>query len=142
MAICGKCQAESARVRSRWDAKTGAPLPDECPNCSPGSFEKFTAPSDKKMWGGWEAHPNEYEKRYDSEGVFYLRKPEYRAEQEAQLALGATDEREKQARAEIKKRAERRTLPMNSAEQAAAIAKASQIAEWITESAKEGTQVC
>lgn len=127
MAVCSNCGAEGNRVRSRWDDK--GQLPDECPNCAPGQFEKFTAPSDKKIWMGFEANPNEYEKRYDSEGVFYIRKPEYRAEQEAQLRSGATDDREAQLRAEERKRRERRTTPMDEAERISAIAKARAISD-------------
>jgi len=137
MAVCGTCKAETKRVRSRWDEK-GVQLPDECPNCAPSSFEKFTAPSEKKIWMGYEAHPNEYVK---SEDGGFDRKPEYRAEQEAKLALPATDEQEAQARAAAKKRIERRTEPMTPAEHLSAIAKAKKIADLLQEAAKEGTDI-
>lgn len=84
MAICSNCGAETKRVRSRWSPQ-GIQLPDECPQCAPQSFGKFTTPFDKQPHMGWEAHPNEYERRYDGEGAYYLRKPEYRAEQEERL---------------------------------------------------------
>lgn len=134
MAICATCGHASARVRSRWDEK-GVRLPDECHYCAPQNFEKFTAPSDKKIWMGFEANPNEYEKRYDSEGVFYIRKPEYRTEQEEKLMQPAADEAEKQRLAEEKKRKERRTLPMDPAETLAAIAKAKVIADAMQQEA-------
>jgi hypothetical protein len=117
-------------VRSRWNDK-GVALPDECPSCAPGSFEKFTAPSDKKIWMGYEAHPNEYEKRYDKDGLIYERKPEYRAEQEQKLAQQTADERDAQQRAVAEKRATRRTDRMDSVELAAALRKAEEIASWI-----------
>lgn len=137
MARCGNCGAESARVRSRWTDK-GAQLPDQCPQCSPGDMEgKVTDPSDKKIWMGYEAHPNEYEKRYDDDGVFYIRKHEYRAEQEDQLRKQATDEIERQERAENKKRLERRTEPMSASEHIEAMAKARMIADAMQEAAQQ-----
>jgi hypothetical protein len=119
MAICGNCGAQGSRVRSRWTEKTQ--LPDECPHCAPQSFEKFTAPSDKKIWMGYEAHPNEYELAPDGG---YDRKPEYRAEQEVKLAQETDDERDARLRAESNKRASRRTMPMDTTETLSAIAKA------------------
>lgn len=108
MAKCGNCGAETFRVRSRWTDK-GARLADECPECAPQIFEKFTAPSDKKIWMGYEAHPNEYVMAADGG---YDRKPEYRAEQEARLQAETEDERTERLQAEAKKRATRRTSPM------------------------------
>src|SRR5882724_8470786 len=112
MAFCSNCGADRSRVRSRWTEK-GEQLPDECPNCSPDSFEKFTAPSDKKIWMGYEAHPNEYEKQYDKDGPIFERKPEYRAEQEQKLCEQTEEEIEAQRKAEANKRAHRRTAPMD-----------------------------
>lgn len=109
-------------------------LPDECPSCAPQSFEKFTAPSDKKIWMGYEAHPNEYVKAEDGG---FDRKPEYRAEQEQKLALPATEDAEAQAMAECRKRAERRTQGMDTVELAAALNKARIIAEAIESMATE-----
>ena len=133
MAICSNCGAEGTRVRSRWNEK-GAQLPDECPSCAPGSFEKFTVPSDKKIWMGFEANPNQYEKRYDSDGVFYLRKPEYRAEQEQRLSSETEDEKDARLRAEAKKRSERRTRPMDPDELLMAVRKAADYAQALEES--------
>lgn len=82
---------------------------------------------------GFEAHPNQYQKKYDSEGVIYERKPEYRAEQEERLRGATDEEREAEARAIQKKRAERRTTEMTPAEQLAALAKARMIADWVEE---------
>lgn len=128
MAICSNCGTEGARIRSRWTEK-GVQLPDECPNCAPGSFEKFMAPSDKKIWMGYEAHPNEYEKQYDSNGVVYVRKDEYRDEQEQRLRSETEEERIERQAAEAKKRATRRTHAMDENETLAAIRKASLIAD-------------
>lgn len=133
MAICGTCSNETPRVRCRWTEK-GIELPDECPNCAPQSFEKFTDPSDKKIWMGFEAHPNEYVKAEDGG---YDRKPEYRAEQEERLGQPTEEEREAEARAIRKKRAERRTMPMTPSEQIAAMAKAAQYAAML----EEGTDI-
>lgn len=119
-------------MRSRWDDK-GNRLPDECPACSPGNFEKFSAPSDKKIWMGYEAHPNEYVR---SEDGGYDRKPEYRAEQEAQLASETADEREARLAAEAKKRATRRTRPMDALELAAAVRKAEELVGWMMNAAE------
>lgn len=135
MALCGHCGADSPRVRSRW-SKEGVQLPDECPSCAPESFYgKFTAPSDKKIWMGYEVHPNEYEKAADGG---YDRKPEYRAEQESKLAGLTADESEAEARAISKKRAERRTQPMTRSEMDSAISKARMIADWVAASAEKG----
>jgi hypothetical protein len=137
MAICSNCNAQTTRVRSRW-TEDGVQRPDECPQCAPQSFEKFTAPSDKKIWMGYEAHPNEYVK---SEDGGYDRKPEYRAEQEAHMALPTAGEKEAQERAVAQKRAERRTTPMDEAEMRQAMRKAEELATWIVASAAQGTDV-
>ena len=129
MAICSGCGNESTRTRSRWN--DDGQLPDICPHCSPESFEKFSTPSDKKIWMGFEANPNEYEKRYDNDGVFYIRKQEYRAEQEDRLRSETEEERTLREQAEARKRAERRTSPMTPAEEAAAMKKAALYAELL-----------
>jgi hypothetical protein len=90
---------------------------------------------------GWEAHPNEYEKKYDKDGLIYERKPEYRAEQEQRLMQATEEERLAQERATAKKRKERRTTPMDQVELAAALRKAEEIANWITVSAAQGRDV-
>ena len=127
MAKCSNCGAEGTRIRSRWTEK-GTQLPDECPNCAPQAFEKFSAPSDKKIWMGYEAHPNEYVKAEDGG---FDRKPEYRAEQEERLRQETEDERTLRLEAEAKKRATRRTEPMTPAEFEQAVRKAQDIAGWI-----------
>jgi len=126
---CSNCGAETVRSRNIWD-KDGNQR-EECVSCSPESFEKFTAPSDKKIWAGWEAHPEEYEKKYDKDGLIYERKPEYRAEQEQRLREATEEERLAQERAIAKKRKERRTEPMDEIEKAAALRKAEEIASWL-----------
>lgn len=140
MAICGNCNAQTARIRSCW-AEDGTQLQDECPQCAPGSFDKVTDASDKKIWMGYEAHPNEYVKRYDKDGLIYDRKPEYRSEQEQRLSQMTAEEQDAQARAMAKKRAERRTTPMDSVELATAMRKAEKIAEWVVQSAAQGRDV-
>lgn len=85
-------------------------------------------PSDKKIWMGYEAHPNEYVK---SEDGGFDRKPEYRAEQEARLGGGDPDDAAAQERAVEKKRTERRTRPMDSGELLHAIGKARKLAECL-----------
>lgn len=133
MDICSNCGAEGTRIRSRWDEK-GNRLSDECPSCVPESFGKFTAPSDTKIWMGYEAHPNEYEKVYDSQGVIYQRKPEFRAEQEQRLSRETEDEHTRRLVAETKKRSTRRTHLMDDEELAAATRKAMVIAAAIRQS--------
>jgi hypothetical protein len=126
MSVCGTCKAEGTRIRTIW-AEDGTQR-DECPSCAPANFEKFTVPSDKKIWMGYEAHPNEYVKADDGG---FDRKPEYRAEQEQKLAEATAEERETQRRAEEYKRATRRTDPMDAAEEAAALRRAEEIADWL-----------
>lgn len=141
MAVCSNCGAQGTRIRSRWTEKN-VQLPDECPQCAPESFEKFTAPSDKKIWMGFEAHPNEYVKKLSEDGdVVYERKPEYRAEQEQQLMEATTEEQAAQEKAVALKRATRRTMPMDEIEMAAALCKAEEIANWLTASAAQGRDV-
>ncbi len=137
MSICSNCKSESLRVRSRWTEKNER-LPDECPQCAPESFGKVTDPSDKKIWMGWEAHPNEY---VGNKSDGFDRKPEYRAEQEARLCQSSEDEREAQRKAEEKKRKERRTRPMDSVELAAAMKRAEEVASFVVAAAMQGTDV-
>lgn len=82
-----------------------------------------------------EVAPGDYEKRYDTEGVIYVPKPESTAALEAEIARGSTEELERQARAEHKKRLERRTEPMDSVEMQHAMRKAELIAGAVTQSA-------
>lgn len=77
---------------------------------------------------GYEAHPNEY---VHAEDGGYDRKPEYRSEQESQLASETADERETRLAAEAEKRATRRTQPMDALELAAAVRKAEQLVSWM-----------
>ena len=132
MAVCGNCGAIGPRVRSRW--QEGQQLPDECPQCAPQTFEKQTNPSDKKIWMGYEAHPNEYVKAEDGG---FDRKPEYRAEQENQLRQPAADDVEQQRVADERKRASRRTMPMDTQETLQALAKARLIAGALEQAAVE-----
>jgi hypothetical protein len=113
MALCGNCGAEGARMRSRW--VEGVQLADECPQCAPQSFDKVTDPSDKKIWIGPEYAPNDYEKKYDAQGVYYEPKPEITAEREAKV-FEDSDEKERYEAALAKKRQERRTRPMTASE--------------------------
>lgn len=113
MAICGNCGAEGQRIRSRW--VKGMQIPDECPACAPQTFEKQADPSDKKIWIGPEVRPNDYEKRYDKDGLIYMPKPEVTAELEAKV-FQDSDEKEQYERALAKKRIERRTQPLTGSE--------------------------
>jgi len=139
MSVCGTCKTETTRIRTTF-SEDGAQH-DECPHCAPDSFEKFTAPSDKKIWMGYEAHPEQYEKKYDKDGVIYERKPEFRAEQEEKLQQATEEELTAQQKAEQDKRNNRRTLPMDAGEYAQALHRAEEIARWITTSAAQGTDV-
>lgn len=132
MAICSNCKSEGLRTRTIW-AEDGSKR-EECPQCAPESFGKVTSPSDKKIWMGYEAHPNEYEKKYDKDGLIYERKPEYRAEQEAKIIQQTEEEQERQRLAEEHKRKTRRTQEMDAVEMAMATRKAEEIAHWIMQS--------
>lgn len=105
MALCGNCGREEFRIRSVFTESGEAR--DECPSCCPQSFDKRTDPSDKKIWIGPEYAPNDYEKRYDKDGVYYMPKPEVTAERERNLFVN-TEEKEQYARAVEKKRIEGR----------------------------------
>lgn len=83
---------------------------------------------------GYEAHPEQYEKRYDSEGVIYMRKPEYRAEQEERLCQETEEEKESRMKLIAKKRATRRKEEMDAIELKAALRKAEEIASWLVQS--------
>ena len=113
-------------------------MPDECPGCAPESFEKFTSPSDKKIWMGYEVHPNEYVRSADGG---YDRKPEYRSEQESRLCAETEEERIARVNAESKKRKTRRTREMDDSEFLAAVKKAAMISDWISSSAEQGIDV-
>jgi hypothetical protein len=136
MSVCSNCKQETTRLRTTW--KEDGTCFHQCPHCAPESFEKFTAPSDKKIWMGYEAHPNEYVKAEDGG---YDRKPEYRSEQEQKLGEPTEEEKELQRRAEEKKRNERRITPMNEAELAAATRRAEEIASFLIASAEQGRDV-
>ena len=110
MAVCGNCGAEGQRIRSRW--VKNVQLPDECPACAPQSFEKQTDPSDKKIWIGPEYAPNDYEKKYDADGVFFVPKPEVTAERERKL-FEDSEEKARYEKALAEKRANRRMQPMS-----------------------------
>jgi len=83
---------------------------------------------------GYEAHPNEYVKAEDGG---FDRKPEYRAEQENQLRQPAADDVEQQRVADERKRASRRTMPMDTQETLQALAKARLIAGALEQAAVE-----
>jgi hypothetical protein len=136
MTVCSNCGKESLRTRIIW-AEDGTKR-EECPNCAPENFGKVTDPSDKKIWMGYEAHPNEYVKAEDGG---YDRKPEYRSEQEAKLSGPTEEERLAQERAVERKRKERRTKPLNGVELAAAIRRAEEVAHFIQISASEGRDI-
>lgn len=124
MSICGNCGQEGSRIRSVFTESGEAR--DECPSCCPQSFDKHTAPSDKKIWIGPEYAPNDYEKRYDSDGVYYMPKPEVTAERERRLFVD-TDEEAKYAAALEKKRREGRKTPMTPQELEHALKRAEEL---------------
>src|ERR1700680_4330124 len=99
MSVCD-CKHEGTRIRTIWNED--GERRTECPHCAPASFEKFTVPSDKKIWMGYEAHPNEYARAPDGG---YDRKPEYRAEFEQKMLEATEEELETQRRKEAHKRA-------------------------------------
>src|SRR6202011_3697506 len=127
MSVCLNCGHEGTGIRTIWNEADGRRT--ECPHCAPDAFEKFTAPSDKKIWMGYEAHPNEYVKAEDGG---YDSKPEYRAEQEQKLMEATAEEQAAQERAVALKRATRRTHEMDQAELAQALGRAEEIANWLT----------
>lgn len=121
MAICGNCGAEGARVRSRW--LEGKQLPDECPQCSPGSFERFKSVRDGQISMGWEYMPSKYRKTDNG----YVPTDELIADTEAELSKACPEDEQAYQNAVEEKRAKRRTKPMTETEKEIAIARWSNI---------------
>lgn len=109
MAVCSNCNSEVTRVRS---ILRGNVFKDECPVCTPQSFEKQADPSTKKMWMGYEYMPKKYLKKEDKDGPIYVAKDELVQDTEDQIAKGCTDENELYYKTVAKKRKERRTEPL------------------------------
>ena len=122
MATCTNCGADSPRVRSRWIKSER--MPDECPMCSPQSFEAVHDPSSQKIWIGPEFAPNDYIKREDSLGTRFDLKPEAARELELNQTVNsrrAIEEREAMAKKAADKRLTRRTKALDPLEIAQAI---------------------
>lgn len=111
MAICGNCNSETSRVRTRF-APNGAQLPDECPRCAPENFEAMKSVRDGTIAMGWEYMPNMYKKT--DEG--YVAKDELLADTEAQASKPDEDSEAAYQAALAKKRATRRTAPLTQSE--------------------------
>lgn len=117
MAVCRTCGAESNRTRTIFRSEPR----DECPNCAPDRFEKFSDPSTKKIWTGPEFAPNDYEWH---NGQLQM-KPEAVAELEAKAcginSVRAQEEKAAEEKAIEHKRHHRRTAALTPEEIEAAL---------------------
>jgi len=130
IAICNNCGAEVSRVRTRY-AVNGAQMPDECPVCSPETFERFKSVRDGQISMGWEYNHTMYKKTDNG----YIAKDELIADTEAQVMKPDTEAEENYQRSLAKKRANRRTKPMTQAEIERALKVADTILNVQTETA-------
>lgn len=111
MAVCGACGEQTSRLKTKFKGESSV---DCCPQCAPEEFtEKFTVPSDKRIWVGHEYMPNMYKKLDDGT---YEAKDELRADTEAQVTKESEDDKLAYETAVEKKRSERRTRPMSEEE--------------------------
>ena len=109
MAICGNCGHDTPRVRSKW--KEGIQLPDECPHCSPDSFEAIKSVRDGQISMGWEYMPTMYKKT----DAGYVPKDELLADTEAQVCKKSDEDIAAEQAIEDKRRT-RRTMPLSPSE--------------------------
>lgn len=112
MAICGNCQAQTTRLQMVMTAN-GKLVPEgdrreACPNCRPELFaEPFAAPIDRRIWPEHEAKPYLYTRAAD--GSFQA-KDELLADLDAEWQKDP--DAEASAKALERKRAQRRTKPL------------------------------
>jgi hypothetical protein len=111
MAICGNCGAQSTRLRCRWSAN-GVQLPDECPHCTPQSFDKFKSVRDGQIAMAWEYDHKSYQFK---DGVPILT-DEARQDLEDAATKRSDDEIKAYEMAVERKRQERRTKAMSESE--------------------------
>lgn len=102
MAICNSCGSEGARVRTTF---IGKECKDECPQCSPQSFDKFKSVRDGRLAMGWEYMPKMY--RHVEDG--YVATDELLADTQAQVEKQPEDEKIAYEKAVAKKRQNRKT---------------------------------
>lgn len=73
MAVCRGCGAGVLRTLSRYDGHMNL-LGEVCIVCSPGSFEVYRDPSDKKVYLGTAARPQSYKTyRINGEDVLFAK---------------------------------------------------------------------
>ena len=109
MATCRGCGADALRTCARFGPDMQL-LKEVCPACKPEVFQgvKVTAPSDKKIWDGYEVEPERYYSR-DGENVV-------RAKDELRQDVWDEFNRDPDEEARAKKRATRRTEPLSATE--------------------------
>ncbi len=109
MAICRGCGADVLRTCARYGPSMEL-LSEICPQCAPDQFcgVKVTAPSDKKIWDGYEVEPDRYSSP-DAENVVH-------ASDELRQDIWDEFNRDPDAEAVQKKRATRRTEPLSASE--------------------------
>jgi hypothetical protein len=112
MATCGNCQSETTRLTAvlaygdKWIPE--GQRQEACPNCRPELFaEPFAAPIDRKVWPEHEAKPYLYEQAGDGS---WRAKDVLLADLDA--AWQADPDAEATERAFARKRAQRRTRPL------------------------------
>jgi hypothetical protein len=112
VAICRNCNASAAKVITTFTSG-GIPLKDprdRCEHCDDSLKVKATAPSDKKLYMGWEVEPNRYKKRDD--GSFEASDEKLADQHDFVANAAAKAEDEAHERAKAQKRATRRTTPL------------------------------
>ena len=119
MGICRNCNSETTRIRTTYHSNKLAEKivaeTDECPNCSPGTFEPRWR--QERGVAAWEAYPTKYKKKYMPDGrVGYFATDEWRADTEAKIAAVRSDGKERYREALEQKRVKRRTNPLSEAE--------------------------
>lgn len=109
MSICRGCGAKALRTCATYGPKMEF-VSEVCTSCKPEQFQgiKVTAPSDKKLWSGFEVEPERYYSR-DSENVV-------RAKDELRQDIWDEFSRDPEEEARQLKRRTRRTEPMSAAE--------------------------
>ena len=128
MTVC-RCGAETTRLHQTWEASK---VVDEyCPTCKPEAFERQQDPSEKKIWMGWEMDQAHYKREYDKDGPIMMPSDSVLQDLENAATKRPDGEAESEAKAIAKKRANRRTTPMDPTELSQALHVARTLAKVI-----------
>jgi len=116
VAICGGCGAETRRITVTMTSGGGKKFladgerKEICPSCAPEQFqEPFSGPADRRLWHEHEAAPQLYHRRPD--GFLELNDS---PKADLMAAWEQDPDEEVRAKAAARKRAQRRTRPLES----------------------------